>query len=403
VQCQDGIGVADKTTNPEVACEHHGSPANIISQISAPVFQKHPVIDNGAVAPSVHTKDVTDKGCGPSDVRSVNASPVQFFVMSDESINLVVDLNSSPLDLAEKFKSEVSVPPSEPGNFSSFFSSLVSKDDHSTVSPSGNIVVDIQSKEAGSNALSTNSSLGSDVGDNSRSEPYPADSTTVNTVSSASTLPGTSVELSGYQEGAPMVSSSCLTAEVTNNKVSDTMVCALDKEVLPQESVDVLVGSEQIPASPVDPSGQPTGNKGMKSPGKTNVLGNMGCIQNVSVTDTGNHFAFSSRDVVRSGYNELSSSKTARKQTINVPGGAQLAQNGDTHRILMEPVEAMPVEGDTGFGDRLSFSSQLARQTVTKLPVTEAQSDASSADHCIARNFDLTNPASSSAASVIPL
>ncbi|KAK3129731.1 hypothetical protein QOZ80_6BG0483930 [Eleusine coracana subsp. coracana] len=266
-QCQNGVGIVDQTTNREVACENHGSPGNIIGQISVPVIRKHPVIDNGVATPSGHTKDVTDnKDCEPSDVRSVNASPVQFFVMSDEGINLVVDLNSSPLDLTEKFKSEVSIPP-EPGNFSSFFSSLVSKDDRSTVSPSANIVVDIQSKGTDSNALSTNSSLGSDVGDNSRSEPYPADTTTVNTVSSASILPGTSVELSGYQEGAPVVSSSCLTAEVLNNKVSDMMVCALDKEMLPQESVDVLLRTERNPASLVDASGKPTGNKNMKSPG----------------------------------------------------------------------------------------------------------------------------------------
>jgi hypothetical protein len=322
--------------------------------------------------------------------------------MSDEGINLVVDLNSSPLDLAEKFKSEVSVPPSDPGNLSSFFSSLVSKDGHSTVSPSGNMVVDIQSKEAESNVLSANSSLGSDVGDNSRSELYPVDTATVNTVSSASTLPGTSVELSGYQVGAPVVSSSCLTAEVTNKKLSDMMVCALDKEALPQESIDVLPGSERIPANLADASGQPTGNKDMKSPGKTKGLGNIGCIQNVLVADTDNLFAFSLGDVVRFGSNELSS-KTARKQTVNVPEGAPLAQNGVSHGVLMEPVEAMTVEGDTDFGDRLSFSSQLTRQTVTKLPVTDAQSNVSLADHCIARNFDLTNPASSSAASVIPL
>ncbi|KAK3132954.1 hypothetical protein QOZ80_6AG0530010 [Eleusine coracana subsp. coracana] len=314
-QYQNGVGIVDKTTNREVACENHGSPGNIIGQISVPVIRKHPVIDNGVTTPSVHAKDVTDKNCEPSDVRSVNASPVQFFVMSDEGINLVVDLNSSPLDLTEKFKSEVSIPP-EPGNFSSFFSSLVSKDDRSTVSPSANIVVDIQSKGTDSNALSTNSSLGSDVGDNSHSEPYPADTTTVNTVSSASILPGTSVELSGYQEGAPVVSSSCLTAEVLNNKVSDMMVCALDKEALPQESVDVLLRTERNPASLVDASGKPTGNKNMNSPG-------------------------------------------------------------------MAPM-----------------NSPLRKlQTVTKLPGTDVQSEASSADHCIVGNFDITNPTSSSAAS----
>ncbi|TVU08961.1 hypothetical protein EJB05_42389 [Eragrostis curvula] len=388
---------ADKTTNPEVACEHHGSPPKINGQTTVPIIQKHHVFDNGlGAALSRHIKDTTDKDCGPSDMRSANASAVQFFVISDEGINLVVDLNSSPLDLVEKFKEEVSIPPSEPGNFSSFLSSLVGKDDRSTVLPSGNIVVDIQSKGTERNTPSTNSSLGSDVGDNSRLEPYPAETTTVNTVSSASTLLGTSVEISGYQEGAPVVSSSCLTAEVPNNKVSGMMAGALDKDVLPQKSIDVLPRSERITASLVDASVQPTGSKGMKSPGKTKVSGNICSTQNISVADTNNLSTFSLGDVVRSGSNEHSFSKTLRKQTVDVPGGAQLA---GTHVVLMEPAVAMAVERDTGFGDRLSVSSQLARQTVTKLPVTDAQSDASSADHCIAGNFDLINPTSSSAAS----
>ncbi|XP_062198652.1 uncharacterized protein LOC133901337 isoform X2 [Phragmites australis] len=403
LQSQRAVGIATKSTNPELAGEHHHPPANIIDQISTPIVQKHNVIDNGLVStPFSHTEDTIDKGCRPSDKMSANATPVQFFVMSDEGINLVVDLNSTPATWAKNFKAEVCIPPpSEPGNFSSFISSLVSKDDHSTASPSGNIIVDIQSKGSESIAPSTNSSLGSDIGENSRSEPYPADTTTVNSVSSASTLPGTVVELSGYQEGAPVVSSSCLTADVQNNMTSDMMAGALDNKVLPPESADFFVRSERIAAPLVDASVEPTGNKDTMSPGKTKVSGKIGYSQNVSVADTGNLSAFSSGDVVRSDCNEDSCPKSVGKQTADVCAGVQFAHSGDIHEILMEnePMEAVAIEEDIGCGDSLSISRQLVSQTVKKRPVTDVQSHASSADHCIAGSFDLTNPTSSSAAS----
>uniref|UniRef100_A0A0A8YHZ8 SAP domain-containing protein n=1 Tax=Arundo donax TaxID=35708 RepID=A0A0A8YHZ8_ARUDO len=403
VQSQSAVGTVNKSTNPELANEQHGSPANIIDQTSAPVIHKHPVIDDGLVStPFKRTEDAIDKGCGPSDMISANASRVQFFVMKDEGIDLVVDLDSTPSTWANNFKAEVNlcIPPDlELGNVSSFISSLVSKDDHSTILPSGNIAVDVHSKRAESIAPSTNSSLGSDAGDNSRAEPYPADRTTVNSVSSASTLPSTYVELSGYQEGAPVVSTSCLTADVQNNMTSDMMAGALDNEVLPTESVGILARSERITTALADASVQSIGYKDTTSPGKTKVSGKIGCTQTISVADTNSLSAFSSGDLVRSPSNEDSSPKSAGKQTVNVPGGAQFTHNGDTHEILMEPMEAVSMEKDTGSGDRLSISCQLARQTVAKLPVTDAQSDASSADHCIAGNFDLTNPTSSSAAS----
>ncbi|XP_062193384.1 uncharacterized protein LOC133896777 isoform X2 [Phragmites australis] len=401
IQSQSADGIANKSTNPELANEHHGPPANIIDQTSAPIIHKCPVNDNGLVStPLRNTEDAIDKGSGTSDMISENATPVQFFVMSDEGINLVVDLDSTPSTWAKNIKAEVCIPPHcEPGNSSSFISSLVSKDNHITISPSGDIIVDIQSKGAESIAPSTNSSLGLDVGDNSRSEPYLADTTTVNSVSSASTLPSTSIVLYGYQEGAPVVSSPCLTADIQNNMTSDMIAGALDNEVVPPESAVVFMRSERITASLVDASVQPTGHKDTMSPGKTKVSGKIGCTKNVSVADTDSLSAFSSGDVIRSASNEDSCPKSDGKQTVDIPGGAQLAHYGDTHEVRMEPMEAAALKKDTGVGDRLSISCQLARQTVAKVPVADAQSDASLADYCIARNFDLTNPTSPSAAS----
>jgi hypothetical protein len=398
LQSQSNVGIPTKSANPGLVCKHHPSPDNIIDQICPPIIQKHPE----ASIPFSRTEDTTDKGCGPSDKISENFPTVQFSVMSDEGIDLVVDLNSTPASWAKNFMAEMCItPPPQPGNFSSFISSLASKDDHSTASPSGNIIVDIQSKGAEIIIPSTNSSLASDVGENSRSVPYPADTITMNSVSSPSTLAGTPVELSGCQEGAPVVSSSCLTADVQNNVTSNMMPGVLDNAVLPPESADAFMQSERI-AVPLDAASVlPTGNKVMTSPGKTNVFGKICCTQNVSVADTDNLYSFLSGGVVRSFSNEASCPKSSEKQTADAPARVQPSHNDDIHEILMEnePVEAVAVEEDVGCGDSLSISCQLAGQTVAKLPVTDAQSHAGSAYHCVAGSFDLAQPTSSSAAS----
>lgn len=404
LQSQRDVGIGTKSANAGLVSIHHHPPDNIIDQICPPIIQKHPE----ASTPFRHMEDTTNKGCGPSDKMSANAPAVQFSVMSDEGIDLVVDLNSTPASWAKNFMAEMCIsPPSEPGNFSTFISSLACKDDNSTGSPSGNIIVDIHSKGAENIVPSTNSSLASDVGENSRSVPYPADTVTVNSVSSTSTLAGTPVELSGHQEGALVVSSSCLTADVQNNVTSGMMMAgALDNEVLPSESVDVSMQSEGIAVPLNDASMQPTGNKIMTSPGKTKVFGKICCTQNVSDADTDNLSTFSSGGVVRSVSNEDPCLKSLEKQTADVPARVQLPHSSnDIHETLMEnePVEALAVEEDVGCGDSLSIFCQLAGQTVAKLPITDAQSHASSADHRVAGSFDLAHPTSSSAASVILL
>jgi len=148
----------------------------------------------------------------------------------------------------------------------------------------------------------------------------------------------------------------------------------LDNAVLPPESADVFMQSERIAVPLDDASMLPTGNKVMMSPG----------------------------GVVRSVSNEDSCPKSSEKQTADVPARVQPSHN-DIHETLMEnePVEAVAVEEDVVCGDSLSISCQLAGQTVPKLPFTDAQSHASSADRCVAGSFDLAQPTSSSAASVI--
>lgn len=274
LQPRSDVGIAAKTTNLELVGKHHCSPANIIDQICPPIIQKYPSNGNGQASTLFgHMNDNTDKGCRLSDKISANATAVQFSVMSDEGIDLVVDLNSSPATWAKNFMAEMHItPPSEHGNFSSFISSLATKDDHSTASPSGNIIVDIQNKGPENLVPSTDSSLASDVDENSHSVLCPVDTTTVNSVSSTSTVAGTPVELFGNQKGAPVVSSSCLTADVQNNVTSD-MPGALDSEALPPEPADAFMQSERIMAPAVCASVQPISNKCTMSPGKTKVFG----------------------------------------------------------------------------------------------------------------------------------
>lgn len=356
LQSQSDVGIATNTTNLEFVGKHDCSPANVIDQICPPIIQKYPSNGNGQASTKFgRMNDNTEKGCRLSDKISANAAAVQFSVMSDEGIDLLVDLNSSSATWAKNFMAEMHItPPSEHGNFSSFISSLSTKDDHSTASPSGNIIVDIQNKGAENIVPSTDSSLASDVGESSRSVLYPVDTTTVNSVSSTSTVAGTPVELSGYQEGAPVVCSSCLTADVQNNVTSD-MPGASDNEVLPPEPADVFLQSERITAPVVCGSVQPIGNK---------------CTM-------------SSGDEVRSGSNEDSCPKSSGKQT------------GDETLMENEPVKAVAVEENIGRDDSLSISYQLACKTVAELPVTDAQSPASSSGHFIAGNFDNTHPTSS--------
>uniref|UniRef100_A0A0E0QTS9 Uncharacterized protein n=1 Tax=Oryza rufipogon TaxID=4529 RepID=A0A0E0QTS9_ORYRU len=377
-QSADGIG---KNLGTQEHPIHLDSTAKVDDEISP---------ETSYQAPNV-VETVTDIGSGSSHKISENAkSSFEFFVMSDEGLDLVVDLNSTPSMLLDSLKKEVFIPSStcrsEPGNFSHFISSLTTKDDsNNSISSSGNITVDIQNKGDDSIAPCTNSSLGSTGGDNSHSEPYLPDATAVNSMSFASTLPGTSLEISGSQEGVPVVSSSCLTSMTAN---------ALNNEVLPQESVVLSKCPERNHAPLAYDSTHPTGNKDTVNPVK------IGCTQNV-VADTDRAGAFSSGGVVRSASNEnFCPTSEEKHETLNVPG-AQLTPNGNTHEVILEnePVEAVPVDEDRGCHDRLSMSCQLARQTVTKLPVTDAQSEASSADHCIAGSFKPTSPTPSPAAS----
>uniref|UniRef100_A0A0E0IMB7 Uncharacterized protein n=1 Tax=Oryza nivara TaxID=4536 RepID=A0A0E0IMB7_ORYNI len=377
-QSADGIG---KNLGTQEHPIHLDSTAKVDDEISP---------ETSYQAPNV-VETVTDIGSGSSHKISENAkSSFEFFVMSDEGLDLVVDLNSTPSMLLDSLKKEVFIPSStcrsEPGNFSHFISSLTTKDDsNNSISSSGNITVDIQNKGDDSIAPCTNSSLGSTGGDNSHSEPYLPDATAVNSMSFASTLPGTSLEISGSQEGVPVVSSSCLTSMTAN---------ALNNEVLPQESVVFSKCPERNHAPLAYDSTHPTGNKDTVNPVK------IGCTQNV-VADTDRAGAFSSGGVVRSASNEnFCPTSEEKHETLNVPG-AQLTPNGNTHEVILEnePVEAVPVDEDRGCHDRLSMSCQLARQTVTKLPVTDAQSEASSADHCIAGSFKPTSPTPSPAAS----
>ncbi|KQJ88858.1 uncharacterized protein LOC100839736 isoform X2 [Brachypodium distachyon] len=304
---------------------------------------------------------------------NTKAAPFQFFVMSeDEGLDLVVDLNFNPASWVRSFNEGLNIPPSthqsEKGILSDSISSLVGKNDQNTISSLGSITVDTENRAADSIAPRTNSSLGphSTDGYNSHSGPHPADTINVNSNSSASTLPGTFAEVSGSQEWVPVVHSSCLSSDVQNNMPLGMLAGTLCNNVLPQESVGVSVWSERNHAPAADDSIQATTNKDTFSPGYE----------------------------VISDSNEISFPLSVEKEMLDGTSGVQPGHSGtnDTPKenVLME---AVPMEEDNCNADRLS--SQIARQTVAELPVT----DASSADCRIAGNFDLSGPTPSSAAS----
>ncbi|KAL5201517.1 hypothetical protein ABZP36_035871 [Zizania latifolia] len=355
-------------------------------------------LESSYLAPNVG-ENITDNGSGSSDKISENKrDSFQFSVMSDDGIDLFVDLNCTPSTLIQSMKEQVFIIPStyhsEPGNFSHSISSLVTKDDSSNcISSPGDITVGIQNKGAVSIAPFTNSSLGSTGGENSHSEPYLPDVAPVNSMSSASTFPGGSLEISGSQEGVPVYSSS-LTSDIQN--ISHITANALNNKVLPQDSVDFSICPERNHAPLDDVSVHATGNKDTVNPVK------IGCSKNILVADTDRAAAFSSGDVVRSDSDENSYPTSKEKhEMISVLNGAQLAHNGNNHEVILEnePVEAVPVDEDISCHDRLSISCQLGRQTLAKFPVTDAQSEASCADRFIAGSFKLANTTPSPAAS----
>ncbi|KAL5205988.1 hypothetical protein ABZP36_034197 [Zizania latifolia] len=293
-------GIASNVQSQNAGCIGKNSTAQVDDKISP---------ESSYLAPNVG-ENVTDNGGGSSDKISENAhSSFQFFVMSDEGLDLFVDLNSTPSTLIQSMKEQVFIAPS------TYHSEPVTKD---SINNSISSSVEIQNKRAGSVAPLTNSSPGSTGG------------------------------------GVP-VSSSCLTSDIQN--ISHMTANALNDKVLPQDSVDFSICLERNHASLANVSVHATGNKG---------------------------------HVVRSDSDEM----------INVLDGAQLAHNGNNHKVRLEnePVEVVPVDEDIGCHDKLSISCQLGRQTVAKLPVTDAQLEASSADRFIAGSFKLTNTTPSPAA-----
>ncbi|KQJ88857.1 uncharacterized protein LOC100839736 isoform X1 [Brachypodium distachyon] len=396
---QSAYGIATNLTPPGHAIEiNHDSASHVKDKIS--FVASHPGLNGVVAEPHSCTKvgaNVVVKAIGSTNEISANANanakakakekekekekantntkaaPFQFFVMSeDEGLDLVVDLNFNPASWVRSFNEGLNIPPSthqsEKGILSDSISSLVGKNDQNTISSLGSITVDTENRAADSIAPRTNSSLGphSTDGYNSHSGPHPADTINVNSNSSASTLPGTFAEVSGSQEWVPVVHSSCLSSDVQNNMPLGMLAGTLCNNVLPQESVGVSVWSERNHAPAADDSIQATTNKDTFSPGYE----------------------------VISDSNEISFPLSVEKEMLDGTSGVQPGHSGtnDTPKenVLME---AVPMEEDNCNADRLS--SQIARQTVAELPVT----DASSADCRIAGNFDLSGPTPSSAAS----
>lgn len=379
---QTADGIATSLTAPKLTTGNHVSAAPVNDTIS--LIASHPA-PNDVVSESRSHKEVgangIDKGNGSSnEISAKKISPFQLFVMSDEGIDLFVDLDSTPGDWIDSFKGGVSIPPSiHPSEMlSNSISSLRSKNDQNTTSSSDNII-GVENKGPESIAACTNSSLGSTDCENSRSGSYPPDTTAVNSRSSASTLPRTLVETSGSQEGVPVVHSSCLTSDVQNNMSIDTMAGALGNNVLPQESVDVSAWSGRSHASLPDNSIQPT-QEDTLCPGKTKVCVKTGCTQNVVV-------------ISDSDENSCPPSVGKQKKMLDVTSGVKLTRNSDTNELPTEnePIEAVPMEEDNNHGDTLSID-QIAKQTVAELPASDAQSDASCADRGVAGNFNLADP-----------
>ncbi|XP_072972340.1 uncharacterized protein [Typha angustifolia] len=315
----------------------------------------------------------TESDLVSSDEITEKATPsLQFFVMSEEGINLFVDLNSTPSAWINSLKDEVCIHPrsqhSAQGNLSNFVDIF---DDHRKILPSECTVVDLQNKAAEQTSQCTNSSLSSAISENCQSKGYPPDATAVTSGSSVLTSTSIPVETVGCQEGS-VVSSSYLTSDVQKHSASEILSCPLEK-VLPQDSVNVPFRNQsglQIPyAYP-----KPIGNIEICSADGTKKYNEVQC-SNVKSSIAGSSGATKNSEKISCTMSD------DIQENIEDFDNSVLKGHKGVHEVS---VEIGLIEGSTedgGYGDRLSNCCQLAGQRLLDFPMTDAQSDAGSADH----------------------
>ncbi|KAJ0972338.1 hypothetical protein J5N97_020297 [Dioscorea zingiberensis] len=210
-----------------------------------------------------------DGGFVDSVVTKKAAPSFEFFAMSDEGINLLVDLKSSPSDWINSLKNNICIyqesQQSKPRTLCDHLRGLLDADDPLKNS-SGNVGMYCQRGGVEKNSGCSNSSLSSVVSENCHTDAYQIDATVITSRSSL-TLSCIPVETSGCLGGNQMVAASCTThSGAPNNLTNNVSFCSRNKDLMLQDPVGVACGMAKSNKSAIDPSVKPAEMADILSP-----------------------------------------------------------------------------------------------------------------------------------------
>lgn len=183
----------------------------------------------------------------------------EFFVVSEEGVNLYVDLNSIPSEWITSLKDEVCIDQrlqhQSLGSLSNFPRCLPDAGKHTKASPSENSELNLQINGVERNTGCTNSSLCSVVSENCQSEVYPLDATVASSGSFIITASGNQVETPGHLERTKGLSSPCVeSSNFGNSKIVDDIFSSQEQTLIHQDSIDASFRTVQSNASVRDVS-----------------------------------------------------------------------------------------------------------------------------------------------------
>ncbi|KAJ6794009.1 Uncharacterized protein M6B38_233540 [Iris pallida] len=327
--------------------------------------------------------DCYPEGRSLSPKRNVTkATPsFKFFVASDEGIDLHVDLNSNPLEWIRGLRDGVSETldprPHKSVILPNHTDELVSVNGCLKISQLGNIGINLQSNGERNSGCTT--STMSSVSEIYQSEGCQPDATVVSSESSVLTSVSPPVEMSGGLDGNRANSSYCAAHSNVQKSITNTIACPGNANALPQNMVDASLKMDKCNTLLLATSVKPIDNVGILSLEETRKPKELECTILSNAVD-------GSYNVEAIFSHAFASSLLENK----------LLKHGETEKHILTSGNlendnaACPVSGETEPNDgsfevagslrRSPSASELGGQLLLGCSVTEAQSDAGSAD-----------------------
>ncbi|XP_038970449.1 uncharacterized protein LOC103706020 isoform X1 [Phoenix dactylifera] len=399
---QVAAGIRDITTLSQLHCDNNHVASKNGSQKSSELRgcgQKLPThavtntrTSNTTLVPSGHKRAGAysrESRFMSSDETSPKAPPsLQFFVMSEEGINLYIDLNSSPSEWINSLKDKMCIHPKaqdhESETLPAHIRGLADADEHTKISPPGSTGICLQSSGMEKNTGCTDSSLGSVVSANCQTEACPPDAIVVTSRDSVLTSSSIPVEISGFLERNQVVSSSCVTnSDVYDHMASDIASCPRDEQVLHQDSDDASFRIDKSSSSVPDISLKSVDNVDTSLDGNRKPETDECCTLKIVSADFNN----GEPNALDNTLNSIcrTSSLPIISDGIQDNVGASYTGYSENHSgacevpLEREHMEVLP-EARCHL-KMLSNSSKIDGQMVLDHPMTDAQSDVGSTDH----------------------